>query len=272
MLMDVIEREESGCGGEISVAVRNVRRAASFSYKHEAVVSSASVIKVPMLVEAMRQVRDGALSLDQEFPLADGHRVKGSGVMRYLHAGLRLTLEDLLNLMIIVSDNTATNILIDVLGTDAVNSTMRSMGYGKTTLRRRMYDWEMIDRGLDNVCAADEIADLLARIARGEALGGEWDQRTIDILCRQQDTDKLGLLLPQEAKLANKSGSREGVTHDCGIVWRGGVCYSIAVLTAGARSRGEAILAIARISLAAYESIEQRVGEGGAHVEPDPHH
>lgn len=240
------------------MAVRDVTGAREISYKDEAVVSSASVIKIPILIEAMRRLRDGVLSPDIGFVLADDHRVRGSGVMRYLHAGAEFTLDDLLNLMVIVSDNTATNMLIDVLGTDAVNLTLRSMGCVRTTLRRKMYDWAMIERGLDNVCSAGEIADLLAGIARGEALGGEWDQKMVDILRRQQDSDKLGLLLPEDVKLANKTGSREGVMHDCGIVWSGDSCYSIAVFTAGARSRGEAILAIARISRAVYESIDYR--------------
>ena len=261
-VLDVIRSEESSCGGGISAAVRNVAGACEISYRDEVVVSSASVIKIPILVEAVRCLRDGVLSSDAEFVLEDDHRVRGSGVMRCIHAGAAFTLEDLLNLMVIVSDNTATNILIDVLGTDAVNSTMRSMGYTRTALRRKMYDWAMIERGLDNVCAAAEIADLLARIARGEALGGEWDRRMVDILRRQQDTDKLGLLLPEEVKLANKTGSREGVMHDCGIVWFGDVCYSIAVFTECARSREEAILAIARISRAVYESIRHRVPGG----------
>jgi len=246
------------CGGTVSVAVRNIADAGSISINDDLVVSSASIIKVPMLVEAMRQVRDGELSFEQEFTLADGDRVRGSGVMRYLHTGTRLTLKDLLWLMIVVSDNTATNILIDVLGIDKVNSTMRAMGFEKTTLRRKMYDWEAIDKGLDNVCCAGEIADLLVRMANKQAAGDEWDEIALDMLAHQQETSRLGLFLPEEAKLANKTGSREGIYHDCGIVTTDSFRYSIAVFTKDARSSGEAHMAIAHISKAVYDYFASR--------------
>jgi beta-lactamase class A len=216
-------------------------------------MSSASIIKVPMLVEAMRQVRDGELSFDREFSLADEERVKGSGVMRYLHTGAKLNLKDLVWLMIVVSDNTATNILIDVLGIDNVNSITRAMGFDKTTLQRKMYDWDAIEKGLDNICVAGEIADLLARIARRQAVGGEWDEMTLDMLGHQQETSRLGLFLPEQAKLANKTGSREGILHDCGIVTTDAFRYSIAVFTKDAKTTGDARLAIARISKAVYD-------------------
>ena len=152
----------------------------------------------------------------------------------------------------------ATNVLIDVLAIDKVNSTMRAMGLDKTTLQRKMYDWEAIEKGLDNVCAAGEIADLLARIARKQAVGGEWDEMILDMLGHQQETSRLGLFLPEEAKLANKTGSREGIFHDCGIVTTDEIRYSIAVFTRDARSTGDAHLAIARISKAVYDHFSSR--------------
>lgn len=252
-LLQRVETLASESGGTVSVAVRGVVGMSDLSLRADEVVSSASVIKVPMLVEACRQMRDGLLAPDTPFELADPQRVKGSGVMRYLHTGAVLTLEDLLTLMIVVSDNTATNILVDVLGVDQVNSTMRAMGCTRTTLQRKMYDWEMIEKGLDNLCTAGEMADLLARIARGDALGQPWDAKMLDILLHQQDRYKLGLFLPEGVKLANKTGSREGIMHDCGVVTAGELRYSIAVFTRNAKTPGDAILAIARISRAVYD-------------------
>lgn len=248
----------AGCGGSVSVAVRNIGNAADISINDREVMSSASIIKVPMLVEALRQARDGELDLDMEIVLADEHRVRGSGVLRYLHAGTRLTMMDLLWLMIVVSDNTATNIVMDIIGIENVNRTLRAMGYADTRLSRKMYDWAAIERGLDNVCTAADIADLLVRIARGEAVGGEWDERALDMLSHQQETSRLGLLLPDEAKLANKTGSRDGIYHDCGIVTAPDFRYSIAVFTRDASSPGDAHLAIAHISKAVYNHFASR--------------
>ncbi|MDH7602207.1 MAG: class A beta-lactamase-related serine hydrolase [Armatimonadota bacterium] len=256
---EYVARIAAGCGGTVSVAVRNVENAGNISINENEVISSASIIKVPMLVEALRQARDGELDLDQEVALSDDQRVRGSGVLRYLHSGIKLTLLDLLWLMIIVSDNTATNIVMDLIGIENVNKTLRSMGYTQTTLRRKMYDWDAIERGLDNVCTAAEMADLLVRIARREAVGGEWDEKALDMLSHQQETSRLGLFLPGEAKLANKTGSREGIFHDCGIVTGPGFRYTIAVFTRDARSTGDAHLTISRISKAVYDHFAARI-------------
>ncbi len=257
-LQESIVQIAAGCGGMVSVAVRNIENAGDISINDREVMSSASIIKVPMLVEALMQARDGAIDLDREIILNDEQRVRGSGVLRYLHAGVKLTIMDLLWLMIIVSDNTATNIVMDIIGVESVNQTLRSMGYNQTALRRKMYDWEAIDKGLDNVCTAAEIADLLVRIARKEAVGGEWDEKALDMLSHQQETSRLGLFLPEEARLANKTGSREGIFHDCGIVTGPGFRYAIAVFTKGARSTGDAHLTISRVSKAVYDYFATR--------------
>lgn len=253
-----VERLAAECGGMVSVAVRSIENAGDFALSDGEVVSSASVIKLPMLVEAMRQVAEGRLSLDMEFTLGDDERVRGSGVMRYLHTGTVLTLKDLLTLMVIVSDNSATNMVIDLLGAENVNATMRAIGCTQTVLQRRMYDWAAIETGLDNLCCAREIADLLVRVARKQAVGGGWDDLILDILYHQQDTSKLGLLLPEEAKLANKTGSRDGIMHDCGIVTTARFSYAICVFTRDANSPGEAVLTIARISRTVYDHFAQQ--------------
>lgn len=252
-----LSRQAQECGGIVSVAVRSIDGSASIDLNPDAVISAASVIKVPILVEALRQVRQGTLSLDTQFAIEGEDRVRGAGVARYLHSGVRLTLDDLLTLMIIVSDNHATNMVIDLLGMDAVNSTMAAMGFTSTLLRRKMMDWEAIEQGRDNVTTAREMADLLARIARKEVLGGEWDAKILTALGRQQDTRKLGFFLPDDVEVANKTGGREGIQNDCGIVTGPGVSYSIAVLTSGARSVGDAILTIGRISEAVYSRMAQ---------------
>jgi len=249
-----IERLASECGGIVSVAVRNVANAFDFSYNDDVRMGSASTIKVPMLVEAIRQVRDGALSLDSEYKIAREQCCDGSGVINYLHDGLAVTLKDLLTLMIIVSDNTATNVLIDIIGMDNVNSTLRGWGYTGTILQRKMYDWSGIAQGKDNFIVAREAADLLAKIARGEALGGEWDEMVIEIMRNQQSTNELGLLLP-EGVLANKTGQVEGAVNDIGVVTTDKFRYSIAVCTKDAPVPGEAKVTIGRISKAVWDTV-----------------
>lgn len=241
------------CGGTVSVCVRNIDNAFDFSLNDEARVGSASTIKVPILLEALRQARDGELCLDTEYAVDAEQRCDGSGVLTHLHDGVVVTLKDLLTLMIIVSDNTATNMVIDIVGVDNVNSTLRALGCAGTTLMRKMYDWEGVARGRDNFVVAREMADLLARIARNEALGGEWDELLLSVMRKQMFGDQLGLLLP-EGVLANKTGEVGTVVNDCGVVTTERFRYSIAVFTKDAPSHGEAKVTIGRISKVIYDA------------------
>lgn len=249
-----VEQLAKALGGTVSVAVRNIKNAFDFSFNDEVRVGSASTIKVPILLEALRQARDGQLSLDTDYAVAAERRCDGSGVLAHLHDGLVVTIRDLLTLMIIVSDNTATNILIDIVGVDNVNSTLRALGFTGTTLMRRMYDWDAIARGRDNFVVAREMADLLARIARHNALGGEWDELILTIMGKQLFQDELGLLLPDEV-LANKTGQVDGVVNDCGIVTTDRFRYAIAVFTQDAPCPGEAKVTIGRISKVIYDTV-----------------
>lgn len=239
------------CGGVVSVCVRNVRGAFDFSFNEKVEISSASTIKVPILLEALRQARDGELDLKASYEITTQMLCDGSGVLLHLHDGIRVTLRDLLTLMIIVSDNTATNMVIDIVGLENVNKTLRSHGFLRTRLQRKMYDWDGIAAGRDNFIVAQEAAQLLAMAARRELLGDSWDDLVHDILKSQQFT-KLGLLLP-EGVLANKTGQVNDAVNDFGIVTTEDFCYSIAVFTQGAPSLGEAQITIGRISKIIYD-------------------
>lgn len=249
-----IERLAEACGGTVSVCVRDVRNAFDFSLNDDARMRSASTIKVPILIEALRQARDGLLDLNAEYSVPRGKCCDGSGVLAHLHDGVILTLKDLLTLMIIVSDNTATNMVIDTVGVENVNSTLGGFGCSGMSLGRKMYDWEGMARGLDNFVVAREMAELLARVARHEALGGEWDELVLSTMRAQQFSDELGLLLP-EGVLANKTGQVDGVVHDCGVVTTPEFCYSIAVFTKDAPVAGEAKVMIGRISKAVFDAV-----------------
>lgn len=249
-----VEKLAVACGGSVSVCVRDVLNAFDFSFNDEVRQRAASTIKVPILVEGLRQVRDGHLALDSEFEVARAQCCLGAGVINHLHDGVKVTLKDLLTLMIIVSDNTATNVLIDILGMDRVNANMRGLGYAGTTLKRKMYDWGALAGGRDNFIVACEAADLLARVARREALGGKWDEMVLAIMRKQLFCDKLGLFLPKGI-LANKTGHVPGVENDCGVVTTDKFCYSIAVFTQDAPVPGEAKVAIGRISRVVYAAV-----------------
>jgi len=249
-----IENLARACGGVVSVSVRNIYNAFDFALNDDVRLGSASTIKVPILVEALRQVRDGRLSLETEYRISRDQCRPGSGVLTHLHEGIAVTLRDLLTLMIITSDNTATNMVIDIVGMENVNSMLCGFGYAGTTLMRKMYDWEALSQGKDNWIVAREMTDLLVKIARDEAVEGELDKLILSIMRNQLYSDELGLLL-LEGVLANKTGRVNNVVHDCGVVTTPGFCYAIAVFTADAPVAGEAKVAIGRISKLVYDAV-----------------
>lgn len=248
-----IESLAKACGGVVSLSVRNISNAFDLALNDDVRLQSASTIKVSILVEALRQARDGVLALDREYGVPREVCCPGSGVLMKLHQGIVVTLQDLLTLMIITSDNTATNMCIDIVGIENVNTTLRRLGYPGTTLGRKMYDWEGLAQGRDNWVVAREMTDLLVKLAHGDVLGEEYDRLALDIMGGQQHVDQLGLFLP-EGVLASKTGQVGTVVHDFGVVTTPDFRYAIAVFTGDAPVMGEAKIAIGRISKLVYDA------------------
>ncbi len=222
--------------------------------EHE-VFPSASVIKVPMLVELMFQRDEGRISLDEVFTLRDAHRVAGSGVLKELHDGLQVTLRDLAVLMIILSDNTATNMVVDRIGMENVNERMRGLGLKSTVLARRMYDWERQRLGHENQITPHDMMSLLCSIAQGRISSKSTSEEIVDIMARQQYRDKIPLLLPEDTRVANKTGSITRVTHDAGIVYTPQGPFVLCAFARDVDDVRQTELAIAEVSLAVYNDV-----------------
>ena len=181
---------------------------------------AASVIKLPIMVTAFRDSLAGLLDLNEAIVVKPEEKMPSCGALTYLHDGLQVTLLDLITLMIIVSDNTATNMLIDRLTPAHVNRTMEALGIPGVALRRRLFDMAMSRRGIQNTVTARGIGTLLERMATGTLLGGETDRRMVDILLNQQLNGKLPFFLhSQNIRCAHKTGEDDNITHDAGIVY-----------------------------------------------------
>jgi beta-lactamase class A len=145
-------------------------------------------------------------------------RAGGSGVVQALAGLVSLTIGDLLTLMVIVSDNAATNIIIELLGMDRINAFCIEQGLGGTVLRRRMMDTEAASQGLENTTTALDQAKLLDAVADGALLAEPLRTFALQALAAQQFTDALPSLLPDSVQVAHKTGELPGVRHDVGII------------------------------------------------------
>lgn len=180
-------------------------------------VPAASTIKVAILAAALREVAAGQLELERKLAIPD-RRAGGSGVLHAMMGTPALTLADLLTLMVIVSDNTATNVVIDALGIDRVNRLCHELALPGTALRRRMMDTDAADRGLENTTTALDQARLLEALDGPALLAEPLRTFALRVLAAQQFNDGLPALLPEGAQTAHKTGELPGIRHDVGIL------------------------------------------------------
>jgi beta-lactamase class A len=233
--------------GEIAVAATNLATGEQILHGADTVYATASTIKVPILVEVYRQAREGSLALDERLELRAEERVGGSGILKELGGGLNPTIEDIATLMIVLSDNTATNMLIDrVGGVEAVNATMRALGLDSVVLHNRV-DFEVIapDVRLFAEASARDLARLVELLVRGEVVDGDASAAMLAIMRRQQYLDQvpryidfnpyareLGVESPVE--VACKTGFFTGTRVDMGAVFlAGGVTFAYCVTSQG---------------------------------------
>jgi beta-lactamase class A len=180
------------------------------------VFPAASLAKLPIAIELMRRADLGQFNLDERFDTSGESRVGGGGVLDYLNPGVRLTLADICTLMLIVSDNTAANFVLDLVGMGEVNETMNRINLTNTRLARHFMDFAARAAHRDNVTSASDMLALLSLI-RGGAVSGAGRLR--EMLAAQQSFEELGEgWLPSSAKLAHKDGMLEDTFEDAGIL------------------------------------------------------
>lgn len=233
---------------------------------------AASVIKVPIMVEVYRQAEAGIISLDAPLVVRAQDMVGGSGLLQFLHPGLELTVRDAVELMITISDNTATNLVLDVVGHENVNRTMRALGLVDTVSAGPLM------RGITPLShtTPNDMAFLLARIARGEAVSPAASAAMMTTLEHQLYDDGLPRALPISSypegaeqagvplRVAHKTGSINGCRHDVGVLLcatpAGERRVAIAILTRDLEDSGlwtpenVGLRAIAALSRAAYDT------------------
>lgn len=258
--------------GSLGVFARDLRTGLALRHRADDVFPTASTIKLAILLELARQVHAGRHSWSQPVSLDPVNRVEGSGVARDLDDGLTLSVHDWATLMMALSDNSATNQLLDLVGVDQVNAALRGWGVERTTLHRKVTFAPNPPTPFFGTGTPADFGQLLEGLARGALLPPDATHACLEILRRQQTT-YLGRLLPYDPQQAReqpgraltlyaKHGLVEGVRNEVGLLRAEGVQYVIAVFTRDAASRpphpadlqDEGVLVVARASLAVWEA------------------
>ncbi|MBE5769194.1 MAG: serine hydrolase [Clostridiales bacterium] len=220
MNMTAILEKAAALPGKIGVYVLDTVTGEEGAYQADLPLQSASVIKIPVMVEAFRRFASGELDENEVVTIRPEHKKPSCGALTYLHDGLQVTLLDLVTLMIIVSDNTATNLMIDRLGIDAINATSESLGLTGTRVNRRLYEPELSRRGVQNYVSAADMGKVLQGLLKGEIISEEASLRMLNILKDQRLNGKMPFFLHDKGiRCAHKTGEDDGITHDVGVIF-----------------------------------------------------
>jgi beta-lactamase class A len=218
--------------GVVALAATHVESGRTWRHNEHLRLPSASLIKLPILAAFWEAVEAGRLDPNERVSVAaEALRVEGTGVLKALAPGLQPTWSDLATLMITVSDNVATNLIIDQLGMEAIQGWIDKARMAETRIERRMMDRSAMSAGRGNWTSAADMEMLLAAITAGTCVSRETSGKMRRALEAQQIQDRLPRRLAVGVPVANKTGNFVDVIHDAGIVtWPGGTLV-IAVLT-----------------------------------------
>jgi beta-lactamase class A len=234
---------EKKCGCRMGVAARHLESGKSYGWKAEATFESASVVKIAILTEAMAEVKEGSIDLSERWTLSAEKKADGSGTLLILDSGLNPTWNDLITLMIGESDNTATNAWIERLGIEKINTRMAALGFQKIRLygsipslaRRGEQPSPWTGFHLGDV-SPREVAEWMARVARGELLSAESSVRIFEYLDKDPSRLRIARRFASENLWAGKTGSMRGVRNDSGILRTKKGRFVLAIFTDGSQA------------------------------------
>ena len=253
-LAEKIETIITEAGIDAGFALQHLESGEKLAINGDALYPMASVFKIPIMATAFHQWEKGAFKLDQRIALTDADKSIGSGILPFFDAGVEPTVYDLLTLMIIISDNTATDILVDLLGgAPVVEAYMRDIGLADIhfkmnckELLKTLFPPDMQDASLEeieawmsqqdeppinleslayarspenNTSTASAMTQLNAKIYLGELGGEEARKHMLDILSRQQFNVRLSRFFPMGTRFDHKTGTLAGIRNNSGIMY-----------------------------------------------------
>ena len=252
----IAEAEGAGCDVGVSIIGPDGDR---FGHRGDEIFPSASSIKIAIMIELFRMIERGEALLDDRYMLRAEDKAPGSGVLQQLHDGLQVTLGDVVYLMISISDNPATNILINLVGMENVNATMRELGMEQSLLGRTMQGRLALETEQENLASPNEFALMMQAILDGKAASQVSCEQMIALLEKQQNGRRIGRYVPEGVRWGSKTGSYRTVANDVGFVTteKGTVIVSVFTKNLPDMVTGEKIIGdVARAAMTATGVVE----------------
>ncbi|AGA31123.1 serine hydrolase [Singulisphaera acidiphila] len=224
--------------GKVSVAIKNLETGESFLYHEDDPMPTASLIKLPIMIESYRQAEEKKIDLGEMLTLKQSDKVPGSGILTdHFSAGAKFPLVDAIHLMIVYSDNTATNLVLDKIGIGSTAAFMEKLGYPNTKAHSKVFrrDTSVFPErskkfGLGSTTAAEMIR-LCESLQKGELVSKEASEAMLKHLRACDDKDKFPRFLPPDTKIAFKTGSVDSSKTAAGIIECGQGPVAVCVMT-----------------------------------------
>jgi beta-lactamase class A len=212
--------------GKVSIFAKNLDTGETYALNPDERVRTASTIKIAVMIEAFARVNEGKLKWTDEVILTKEKKVGGSGILNELSDNLHLTLRDAVNLMMILSDNTATNLTLDVLTTDAVNARMESLGFKNIKIMRKVFAGGESAAGKDpenkkyglGMATPREMVLVMEKLERGEIINPAVSKEMIELMKREQGRNAIGRSL-SDVPMASKYGALDRLRSSVAILY-----------------------------------------------------
>jgi len=225
-LDEQVKQIVSSFKGKVNLFAKNLDTGETYGLDPDERVRTASTIKIAVMIEAFARVAEGKAKWTDEVVLTKEKKVSGSGILIELSDGLRLTLRDAVNLMMILSDNTATNLVLDVLTTDAVNARMESLGFKQIKIMRKVGSGGESMAGKDpenkkyglGFATPREMVLVMEKLERGEIISSAASKEMIELMKREQGRNAIGRSL-WNVPMASKYGALDRLRSAVGILY-----------------------------------------------------
>ena len=253
-ISNIIENALMSMEGKFSILLKDpVSGRVIFEKDADRQLPSASTIKIPIMIEAYRSFLLGKLDLDSKVDVSNTDKVDFS-IISSMNTD-QYTVRDLIVLMMSISDNTATNVLIDILGMKNINSTIESLGLKGTVLQRKMMDFEAARQGRQNLTTPEDMISIFEKLYRNSILTPEACREMLSIMSIVIGRDFMIRELPVGIKVAHKTGELDGINHDAGIVYGPAGDYALGIFATGLKDNIAGRKYIARLSREIFEHI-----------------
>ncbi len=234
-VQDTIRKhEQNGFEGTVKLSAKNLDTGKAFGIRETEKVRTASTIKLPIMIAVYQGVADAKWKLSDRLPIREQDRVSGSGVLHEFTTGVELPVRDLMHLMIVVSDNSATNIILERITADYVNEVMDKYGFPATrSMRKVRGDGTQLKAatgfskagklpenekyGLGS-STPKEMVVWMEKLTRGELVSPEASKEMLAVLSRQQDGNGMARRLPEGFRASNKTGALDALRSDVGVL------------------------------------------------------